>query len=164
MRRVPSYIGPRRMIAERVDRLAAGIDVLGDAQRADQAALLVDHGDAGIGGALLVEAGDRHAVELDRAAVGLIDAGDEVHERRLAGAVLADQRVHLAAPHLERDVVDRTDAREGLDDVADRRAAAAVVTAAVPVSRPSARSLGPSAPAGVIRRSALALASRSDTR
>ena len=38
-----------------VHRLPAGIDVLGDAQRADEAALLVDHGDAGIGGALLVQ-------------------------------------------------------------------------------------------------------------
>ena len=119
MRRVPSYIGSRRMMPKRVDGLAAGIDVLGDAERADEAALLVDHGDAGLGRALLVEAGDRRAVELDGAAVGPVDAGDEMHQRRLAGAVLADQRMDLAAPHLERDVVDGPHAREGLDDVAD---------------------------------------------
>ena len=108
--------------AERVHRLTAGIDVLRDAQRADEAALLIDHGDAGVGGALLVQAGDRRAVELDRAAVRLIDAGDEVHERRLAGAVLADQRVHLAAPDLERHVVDRAHAGESLDDIANGEA------------------------------------------
>ncbi len=100
--------------AERVGGLAAGIDVLGDAQRAHEAALLEDHGDAGVGGALLVEADDRRAVELDRAAVGLVDARHEVHERRLAGAVLADQRVDLAGADLERDVVDRADAGERL--------------------------------------------------
>ena len=122
MRRVPSYIGARRMTPSGVDRLAAGIDVLGHAQRAHQAALLVDHGDTGVGGALLVEARDRHAVELDRAAVRLVDAGDEVHERGLAGAVLADQRVHLAAPDLEGDVVDGTDAGKGLDHVAHGQA------------------------------------------
>ena len=82
-------------------RLPAGIDVLRDAQRADEAALLVDHGDAGIGGALLVGACERNAVELDRTAVRLIDAGDEVHEGRFSRAVLADQRMHLALPHLE---------------------------------------------------------------
>ncbi len=104
--------------AQRVDRLAAGVDVLGDAERTHEAALLVDHGDSGVGGALLVEADDRGAVDLDGAAVRLIHARDQVHERRLAGAVLADQRVHLAAPDLERDVIDRTDAREGPDHVA----------------------------------------------
>ena len=66
--------------------------------------------------------GDRHAVQLDGAAVRLIHAGDEVHERRLAGAVLADQRVHLAAPDLEGDVIDGPDAREGLDHIAHGQA------------------------------------------
>ena len=66
MRRAPSIIAARRMTPERVGRLPAGEDVLGDAEAPDQAALLVDHRDAGIGGALLVELGDRDAVELDR--------------------------------------------------------------------------------------------------
>ncbi len=107
--------------AEAVDRLAAGIDVLGDAQRADEAALLVDHRDAGVRGALLAQAGDRHTVQLDRAAVGLVDPRHQVHQRRLAGTVLADQRMNLAALHIERDVVDRAHAGKGLDDVAHRQ-------------------------------------------
>ncbi len=40
-------------------------------------------------------------VELDAPAVGLIDAGNEMHEGRLARTVLADERVHFAAPDLE---------------------------------------------------------------
>ncbi len=86
--------------ADHVDGLAACIDVLGDAQRSDETALLVDHGDPGIRRALFVEAGHRNAVELDGAAVWLVDAGNKMHERRLAGAVLPDQRMHLAAPDL----------------------------------------------------------------
>ena len=97
---MPSYIGVLADDAQGVDRLAPGIDVLGDAQRTDQAALLEDHGNAGIGRASLVEARDRNAVEFDGAAVRLIDTGHQMHERRLAGAVLADQRVDFAAPHL----------------------------------------------------------------
>ena len=43
------------------------------------------------------------AVEADLAAVGPEDAVDDVHQRRLAGAVLAGDGVHLAAPELEVD-------------------------------------------------------------
>ena len=36
------------------------------------------------------------AVDLDVALVGLVDAGQDLHQRRLARAVLTDQAVHLA--------------------------------------------------------------------
>ena len=39
---------------------------------------------------------DRLAVEQDLARVGLVEPVEDVHQRRLAGAVLAEQRVHLA--------------------------------------------------------------------
>ena len=41
-----------------------------------------------------------------------IEAGDDVERRRLAAAVRADQRMHLAAPHGEIDAVDRLQAAE----------------------------------------------------
>ena len=54
----------------------------------------------------------------DLARVGLVEPVEDVHQRRLAGAVLAEQRVHLAARELEVDVVVRDDAGEHLRDPA----------------------------------------------
>ena len=59
---------------------------------------------------------DGLAGERDRALVGRDLAAGDAHQRRLAGAVLAEQRVHLARPQLERDVLERDDAREALPD------------------------------------------------
>ena len=50
---------------------------------------------------------------------GRVDAGDDLHQRRFAGAVLAHQRVHMAALQAERDVVERQHAGKGLADVLD---------------------------------------------
>ena len=58
----------------------------------------------------------RPAVERDRARVGFVDAGQDLDQRRLAGAVLAEQRVDLAAPHVEIDVVERQRRGEALDE------------------------------------------------
>ena len=41
----------------------------------------------------------------DLALVGLVEPVEDVHQRRLAGAVLAEERVHLAAAKVEADVV-----------------------------------------------------------
>ena len=54
--------------------------------------------------------------EHHRAGVRLDHAGGDVHQRRLAGAVLAEQGVHLAGQNLERDVLQRGDAGEALGD------------------------------------------------
>ncbi len=65
--------------------------------------LLVDHGDAPPAG---VEGPRRPvgpAVELHRARVGLVGAAQDLEERALARAVLADQGVDLARRDLERD-------------------------------------------------------------
>ena len=45
------------------------------------------------------------AVEQDLAGVGPVQPGQDVHQRALAGAVLAEQRVDLARAHVEVDVV-----------------------------------------------------------
>ena len=50
--------------------------------------------------------------------VGLMGAVQRLHQRRLAGAVLADDRVDRAAADLEVDAVVGDDAGEALDDVA----------------------------------------------
>ena len=71
-------------------------DVLGDGQVREEARLLVDDGDAqrsGVGGPVQLR---RRPVEEDRAGVGLVDAGQDLDQRALAGAVLADERVDLA--------------------------------------------------------------------
>ncbi len=47
---------------------------------------------------------DRLAVDADLAAVGLVEAVEDRHQRRLAGAVLADDAVDGAAPDREVDV------------------------------------------------------------
>jgi hypothetical protein len=87
--------------AEPRPRLAPEVEVLGDAHLGHQVELLVDGGHAGrlrLRG--LVE---RHRLAADRdlALVVLEDAREDVDEGRLAGAVLAQQRVHLAVRQLE---------------------------------------------------------------
>ncbi|MNT41147.1 hypothetical protein D3C72_1775000 [compost metagenome] len=58
------------------------------------------------------------AVEMDLAVIGAgrIDARKHLHQRRLAGAVFADQRVDLALAHLEADIVQGLHARKRLGD------------------------------------------------
>ena len=86
-------------------RLLAEEDVLGDGEHRHEHEVLVDHADA---------AGDRvgrpvdrdgRAVEQDLALVRDGQPVQDVHEGRLAGAVLAEQGVDLAGPQVEADVV-----------------------------------------------------------
>src|SRR5438093_924926 len=60
---------------------------------------------------------DVHAVEADVTRVGDQEAGDEVEDRRLPGAVRADEAEDLALVQLEAGVVDRPDAAEALHEV-----------------------------------------------
>ena len=68
----------------------------------------------------------RHGLELhllaedeDLAGVGLVKAGQDLDQRRLAGAVVADQPEHLARSEVERDVLERCHHTEALADVLD---------------------------------------------
>ena len=84
-----------------------------------QQQLLIDRGDAR---ALRLErAGERHllAVDADAALVGRVHAGDDLDQRRLAGAVLAQQRMHLAGPHVEAYGLERLHAGKGFADVGE---------------------------------------------
>src|SRR5262249_1634151 len=68
------------------------------------------HGIAGTGDA------GRPAIEQDLAGIGLVDAGEDAHQGRLAGAVLADQADHLVRADRQADMVERMHAREALVD------------------------------------------------
>ena len=85
-------------------RLRAEHHVLQDGQVVGQHEVLVDHADAG--GDRLgrgVEA-DLPPVDGDGALVRLLHAVEDLHQGRLAGAVLPDDGVHRAGPHDDLDV------------------------------------------------------------
>ena len=85
-------------------RLVAETDVLADREVGQQRLLLEHHADAVAGGVGGAGEARRLAAEQDRAGVGLVDAGQDAHQRRLAGAVLADQAHDLVRPDLEADI------------------------------------------------------------
>ena len=100
------------LVEEDAGRLLAEHDVLRDGHHGNEHEMLVHHADAGMDGiARRVEAHGL-AVQEDLSGIGPIEPVEDVHQRRLAGAVLAEQRVHLTAPDVEADVVVRYDAGE----------------------------------------------------
>ena len=77
---------------------------------------LVDHGDAlaqGIDGRF---EGDGLAFESDLAFVRRVDAGNDLHQRGLARAVLAHQSVHRAGAQREANVVQSNNTGKALKD------------------------------------------------
>ena len=62
-------------------------------------------------------ADNRDAVEADLAGVGPMDAGDRLHQRRLAGAIVADERDRAARLDEKVTPAQRFDGAEGLADV-----------------------------------------------
>src|SRR5690606_7215470 len=96
--------------------LGAEHQVLGDGQRLDEHEVLVHHADAEVDRVAGAADRDLLAVHEDLAGVGLLEPVEDLHQRRLAGAVLADQRVDLAPLDLEVDVVVREDEPEALGD------------------------------------------------
>ena len=76
--------------------------------------LLVDHRDAGAARRERIARRVRGAVEPHLARVGRQRAGENRHQRALAGAVLADERADLAAAHREIDAVERDGRAERL--------------------------------------------------
>ena len=64
---------------------------------------------------------DLLAGELDAAPVALVDAAEDVHGGRLAGAVLADEAEHVAGLQLEADIPQYRNAEEALVEVLDAK-------------------------------------------
>ena len=60
---------------------------------------------------------DALIVQIDLAGVRLMHAGDHLHQRGLARAVLAQQRVHFAGTQVQVDTAQRVDAGETLADI-----------------------------------------------
>ena len=92
--RVPAH--PVEVEQRPAARLVREEDALRDRQVLDQVELLVDRRDAARERRRGVAHRQRLALEEDLAAGGLVDAGDALDQRRLAGAVRAEQAVHLA--------------------------------------------------------------------
>ena len=96
------------------ERHAAEEDVLGGRQRTDHARFLRGDRDAGCPGTTGIAEHDRLAVDRDRAVVRRVQPRQNLHQRALAGAVLADQRHHLAGAQLEVHAVERLDRAEAV--------------------------------------------------
>ena len=103
-------------------RQALEHDVLADREARHEVPLLVHGADAGGDRVARRGEADLAAVDGHPPLVGLVDAGDDLDQRRLAGAVLAHQRMDLAGPKVERDAVERLDAGEGFARGLDREA------------------------------------------
>src|SRR6266851_1202618 len=78
--------------------------------------MLVDHRDAGLGGVARRMELDRLAVDRDLACIRSVEPGQDACEGRLAGAVLAEQGMDLAAAGLEVHRIVREDPGKALGD------------------------------------------------
>ncbi len=105
--------------AEGVQRLAADPDVLSDGHVIHQVELLMDHGDAVLESIEGRRQLDLLPLQFEGAGIGRVDPGDDLHQRRLARAVLAHERMDVTALQPERHVVEREHAGEGLPNVRD---------------------------------------------
>ena len=99
--------------------LAAAIEVLGRRQIVEEREVLVDGLDAGAARRRRRVDRDGLAVEEDLAFIERVNAADALDQRRLAGAVVAEQGQHLAAIGLEADILQRMHRAEALLRVAD---------------------------------------------
>ena len=88
------------------------------------------------------------AEDEDLSGIRLVEPGQDLHERRLARAVVADQAEHLAGPDVKRDIRERFDDSEALADVLDANRVRSVRTVRLglrgfghvaPPSRPDCR-------------------------
>src|SRR4029077_4097965 len=102
-----------------VCRLVARGDVLVHGHDRDEHEVLVHHPDPAVDRVLRRLQHDLLAVEKDLALVWPVETVEDVHERGLARAVLAEERVDLAAPQVEIDVVVCDDSGEALRDATE---------------------------------------------
>ncbi len=98
------------------DSLQAQHDILDDRHGLHQHEVLVDHADSQVDGIARRPDVRPPAMHMDFAGICPVQAGQDVHQGALAGAVFAQQRVDFAGPHFEIDVVAGDNAREALDD------------------------------------------------
>ena len=99
-------------------RLGGEHDVLRHRHHRDEHEVLMHHPDAGVDRGLRRAELHRLAGDHDLALVRVVEPVEDVHQGRLAGTVLAEERVDLALAQVEVDVVVGHGAREALGDVA----------------------------------------------
>src|SRR5262249_35962019 len=87
-------------------------DVLEDGQGGEEGDILEGPPDAPLGDAVGWRIPEGLAVEAEAPAVGGVEAGEAVEQRRLAGPVWTDDAHDLAHFHRERDLVEGDDAPE----------------------------------------------------
>ena len=106
--------------AQRPARRVADEDVFGDGQLWKEQQLLIDDRDAL--GARVAGRGemDDLAADPNLARVRTMNPGHDLDQRRLARAVLAEQRVNFAGAHIERHVAQHGNADEGLRNATER--------------------------------------------
>ena len=91
-------------------------DVLGHAQVGVAGDVLVNRRDAPVLAVLRIVNTDWLSIKQDLAFVGLMYAGDDLDEGRLASTVLAHQCMDFARPELEMNILQRPHPREALVD------------------------------------------------
>src|SRR6185503_17445863 len=94
---------------------AAVADVLGDRAVEEEDFLLDDAEQTTI--AVYLDLAQIDAIEFDRAFAGIVEASNEVAERRLARATGADQRDHLAGLDIEVDLLEHASVGPGIGEV-----------------------------------------------
>ena len=97
-------------------RFAAEKNIVGRRQLGDEVEFLVDDRDARAFGVLHAGETNRRSGKPDRAFVFDMHAGEDFHQSRFAGAVLAHQRMHFAAHQVEVDVAQGLDSGERFGD------------------------------------------------
>ena len=102
------------LLARGLDHFEHGADVLLDGEAAKDRGFLRQIADAEPRALIHRQLGDVVAVELDRAAIGLDQAGDHVEHGGLAGAVRAEQADRFAAAHIDADAAHHLAAAETL--------------------------------------------------
>src|SRR5207249_1871399 len=102
-------------------RLGAERDVVRDRQVRQQAELLVDDADPELVRTPRRRDVDLLALDLDPAGRGLVIAREDLEQRRLPGAVLADEAVDRRAIDDEVDAVERERPREALRHAGDAK-------------------------------------------
>ena len=86
--------------------------ILRDAQVVEYLAFLVHHADAQRARRLRIADAHGRAIDADLAAIGLVDAREDLDQRGLARAILADQRGDAARGQFEAHALERTHSAE----------------------------------------------------
>ena len=154
---VAQHLGGAAFLAPPIDQEAAGLlqgasqeHVLRHREVRDVLELLVDHGDPGGAGLQRRSDLDRTAVDLDVPLVGLEHRRQDVEERGLARAVLAQKAVDLAGADLEGDVVEGADAGKALGDAGELQPAGVMRTSQATFARGQGVGRGQTAPAEAV--------------